>query len=114
MYKSTRKDLYCKGRLLKSARHTEAAKLGEPLEIKLMRAQKAGQPIEGGITPPIYTEEDDPEARKRTDYRFDRYQESIDMHDRFHEGQATRGQKAEAAEMMKSTGAGGNTDEPQK
>lgn len=85
----------------------KAPAVGEDLRDTLSRALKSGQPIRGGITPLLYTEEDDRNARLATDIRTDRMQVAEAMIDKWNnrnDAKKMQGAEKEAAEMAKGEG----------
>lgn len=81
--------------------------LGEPLEHMLLRALESGQPIRGGITPPLYTDEDS-EVLARTDIRTDRFEEARKIMDKHYntKGVKTKSELADMGDTAKAEGAG--------
>lgn len=95
-----------------ASRGGRESKPGEPLEITLKRAMESGQPIRGGITPPLYTEEGSP-GLERTDIRTDRFEEAKKLTDSFYnrKSKKTSESLAEMGDMAKAEGAGGSERE---
>lgn len=77
----------------------------EPLEIILARAVKSGQPIKGGVTPPLYDDMIETGKRWKTDIRSDRFEIAQDLHDKWNGKGAN--EAAEVAKAEGSTTAGG-------
>lgn len=70
---------------------------GEPMEIVLARAQKSGQPIQGGVTPLLYPLEDDENGRLATDIRTDKMSVATRMIDKWNNSKAKGKESAETA-----------------
>lgn len=83
-------------------------KVGEDLKDVLSRAIKSGQPIRGGVTPLLYTDAKDENARLATDIRTDRMEVAQRMHDKVNNSKANAAKaegRQEAAEMAAREGA---------
>lgn len=84
------------------------AAIGEALRDTLSRALKSGQPIKGGVTTLLYTEEADENARLSTDIRTDRMEVAQRMTDKWHNREnhkKMQGLEDAAAEIARGEGA---------
>lgn len=89
----------------------QRAKAGEPLEITLARAQQSGQPIQGGVTPLLYTTEEDENSRLATDIRTDKMSVATRMIDKWNNSKSEGKGSAEKTQSEASEIARGETAE---